>query len=214
MMRIAAILCTAVLATGAAHAGESDLNGQVLAELNRLRQQPGAYAEALHDYRQNYRGNRIVVPGSGYDVITEEGVAPVDEAIGFLRQQASRQPFGSSGVLAAAASDHIADQGSVGSTGHLGSDGANPGERVRRRGGDIYVGEVITYGSTTAADIVRQLVVDDGVPDRGHRRLLFKGDLRFAGVSCGPHPVFRTMCVVDLASTADGRPPVRFASLR
>ena len=62
---------------------------------------------------------------------------------------------------------------------------------------------MITYGSNTAEEVVAQLVVDDGVPDRGHRRLLYDPALRYAGVSCGPHPGYGTMCVIDLASTPD-----------
>ena len=76
---------------------------------------------------------------------------------------------------------------------------------MERRGGGRYVAEVITYGSRTAADVVRQLVVDDGVPDRGHRTILFDPEFRFAGVACAPHPEYREACVVALART----PPAR-----
>jgi len=49
------------------------------------------------------------------------------------------------------------------------------------------------------------LIVDDGVADRGHRTLVYSPELRYAGVSCGPHPIYRTVCVIDLGITADGR---------
>jgi hypothetical protein len=52
------------------------------------------------------------------------------------------------------------------------------------------------------------LIVDDGVRRRGHRVLLFSGMFDFAGVSCGGHEVYGSMCVVDLSATRDGRPPV------
>jgi hypothetical protein len=54
---------------------------------------------------------------------------------------------------------------------------------------------------------MRQLIVDDGVADRGHRSIVFSGELRYAGAACGPHPVYRTMCVIDLGVMPDGRDP-------
>lgn len=144
--------------------------------------------------------------------LTEEGVAPVDEAVRFLEAQSRRRPLAAADVLREAAIDHCAEQAADGSLGHVGADGSDPGARVRRRGGGIYVGEVITYGSDTAADVVRQLIVDDGVADRGHRKLVFAEDIDFAGVSCGPHPAFGTMCVVDVARTVDGRSRMQFAA--
>jgi hypothetical protein len=44
------------------------------------------------------------------------------------------------------------------------------------------------------------------VPSRGHRKLLFTGDFRFAGVGCAEHRRFQHICVVDLSSTANGAP--------
>ena len=104
--------------------------------------------------------------------------------------------------------DRPDEQGRLGYEGHVSRDGASPGERVRRRGGDIYVGESISYGFDDADDVVRQLIVDDGVPDRGHRRLLFTGDFRYAGVGCAEHRRLRHLCVVDLSGTADGAPAI------
>ena len=51
-----------------------------------------------------------------------------------------------------------------------------------------------------------------GVPQRFEDRtrggidVLFDGSLRYAGVSCGNHPVYRYMCVVTVGRTKDGQP--------
>ena len=176
----------------------------VLSELNRARAEPAVFSRALRDQRAWYHGNLLVRPGADAVYITREGVVPVDEAAAFVEHEAAEAPLGAAPVLAAAAADHRLDQHGSGMTGHTGGDGSTPADRVRHRGGGSYIGEVIAYGATDPADIVRQLIVDDGVTDRGHRRLLYDASLRYAGISCGAHPVYRYMCVVTLGRTADG----------
>jgi uncharacterized protein YkwD len=64
----------------------------------------------------------------------------------------------------------------------------------------------MSAGESTARDVVRQLIIDEDVPDRGHRNDLLDPVLRRAGVGCAPHPTYRVICVIDLASAA---PPPR-----
>jgi len=130
----------------------------------------------------------------------------VDETIAFLGRQRALAPVAPAPLLAASAADLVADQ-AQGGTGHDSSDGATPADRARRHGGGEFVAEVIAYGPADAADVVRQLIIDDGVADRGHRAILYSSELRFAGVACGQHPEYRTVCVIDLGATPDGRAP-------
>lgn len=180
------------------------LEDAVLARINFARQNPQAFAQQLRTYRTWFRGNILYLPGDRAGVQLEEGVAAVDEAIAFLERQKPLPPLGRADLLALAARDHTAEQGPRGIIGHGSLDGASPGMRVQRRGGDIYVGENISYGFADADEVVRQFVVDDGVPDRGHRHAVFSADYRFAGVGCGTHKVYRHMCVVDMSQTSDG----------
>lgn len=213
-----AIALTLLFAALPAYA-QSPFEQQVLDALNLARTDPAAYAETLRQYRGFFHANIVSIPGDSADYETEEGVFPVDEAIGFLGKQTRLAPLAAGDILAMGAADHTAEQGISGQTGHAGADGSNPGQRVQRHGGGMFVTEVIAYGASNAADVVRQLIVDDGVADRGHRTALFEPDLRFAGVSCGPHREYRMMCVIDMGMTADGRngaarlaPPVRVAN--
>jgi uncharacterized protein YkwD len=183
----------------------SSLEDEVLAHINFARQHPREYAEQLRDYRRHFVGATLYLPGDAHGVITREGTAAVDEAIGFLERQAPLPPLGSGALLALAAQDHVAALGPIGGRGHVSPDGASPGERVRRRGGDIYVGEDISYGYSDAGAVVRQLIVDDGVRDRAHRALLFNVEVRYAGVGCGAHQRYGHMCVVDMSRTINGR---------
>ena len=182
------------------------IESAVLSELNRARTDPPGFMSSLRNQRTLYRGNLLVSPGAPAAFLTQEGVAPVDEAIAFVGGMTAESSLLAAPVLAAAAADHQTEQASSGSVGHVGEDGSLPPDRVRRRGGDIYVGEVIAYGNDDPAEIVRQLIIDDGVVDRGHRRLLYDASLRYAGVSCGTHPVYRYMCVVTLGRTPNGQP--------
>lgn len=182
------------------------LESQVLAEINFARTRPHDYADELRQYRRYFKGKVAWYPGNPVGLRTSEGTRAVDEAIRFLERQAPLPPIGPADLLARAARDHVREQGPSGATGHYSADGANPRDRVKRRGGGDYVAEVITYGPPSAAEVVRQLIVDDAVPDRGHRKTLFSAEMIYAGVACGPHRDFPMMCVADLGRKPDGRP--------
>ncbi|MDF7774028.1 CAP domain-containing protein [Sphingomonas sp. AOB5] len=184
----------------------ASLEAGVLERINFARQYPQEYAELLRDYRRFFEGNILFLPGDPNGLITREGPRAVDEAIDFLEAQAPLPPLTRAEILTLAARDHADMQGPVGGTGHVSRDGASPGERVKRRGGDIYVGESISYGHADPDSVVMQFIIDDGVPSRGHRKLIFASDFRYAGVGCGSHRSYRHMCVVDLSGTATGAP--------
>jgi uncharacterized protein YkwD len=45
-------------------------------------------------------------------------------------------------------------------------------------------------------DVIESLIVDDGVPDRGHRRNIYEPSSGFVGIACGPHPKYTATCVI------------------
>ncbi len=186
-------------------AAPSSLEDAVLAEINFARAHPRDYAARLREYRRWFRGKIVRYPDNPDGLRTQEGTGAVDEAIAFLERQPRLLPLAAAPLLARAADDHVRDQGPVGATGHVSADGATPPIRVERRGGGRYVAEVITYGPPSAVEVVRQLIVDDAVPGRGHRKTLFAAEMRYAGVACGPHRTYRLMCVADLGRQPDGR---------
>jgi len=194
------------LALALATPAQTGIEPAVLAEINFARTRPRAYAEQLRAYRKLFRGKIVWYPGNPDGLRTEEGVRAVDEAIRFLERQAPLEPIEPATLLARAARDHVREQGPRGGTGHYSADGTNPRDRVQRRGGGSYVAEVITYGPPSAVEVVRQLIVDDAVPGRGHRKTLFAAEMRYAGVACGPHQGYRVMCVADLGRKPDGHP--------
>lgn len=182
----------------AARSADPAFHAEVAVELNAARTDPQAYAAKLRTLRRWFVGDRIERPGE-IAVVTNEGVAAVDEAIAFLERQAPLPALARTAPLDRAAAAHAADQGRSGQVGHAGSDGSSPTDRMRRHGRWTATGEAIAYGPERPEDMIVQLIIDDGVPDRGHRRILFGPAYSQVGVACGPHPAWRHVCVLDVA---------------
>ena len=71
------------------------------------------------------------------------------------------------------------------------------------------IGENLSYGKESARERVLTWLIDDGVASRGHRKRLLSADYKVAGLSCGPHPSFDTMCVLTLAGGFIDLPPAK-----
>jgi uncharacterized protein YkwD len=198
-------LLAASMVASSAHAAPPTAQ-QVLTELNKVRANPHGYANVLRAYRDRFEG-RVVYPSEEEPgITTAEGIAAVDEAIAFLDSQPPIISLTLAPLLNHSAEDHALDQSRTGRAGHIGSDGSNFGERIHR--GALWQGEAseaISYGMDTAAHVVRQLIIDDGVPSRGHRATLFDPLLRNVGVGCEPHPAYSQVCVLDFATAVVDR---------
>ncbi|GAA0337682.1 CAP domain-containing protein [Sphingomonas oligophenolica] len=182
------------------------LEDAVLAEINFVRTHPRDYADDLRRYRDLFDGRVVHLPGDPVGEMTNEGTDAVDEAIDFLDRQAPLPALEPGALLARAARGFADEQGASGYTGHRSADGEMPGDRVKRLGGGIFVGETISYGYDDPVAVVRQLIIDDGLPGRGHRALIFSPGSLYAGVGCGVHPRNRFLCVIDYSASPDGGP--------
>ncbi len=181
------------------------LERRIVQEINRARRTPQDFVAELVALRRHYRGSRLKRP-SGLWVQTREGLAAVDEAIGYVAPLRPRRGLVRSRSLRRAAAAHVADQGRFGGVGHRGNDGSTPRQRLLRVGRfDGAWSESLSYGPRDAVSVVTGLVVDDGVASRSHRRALFDGAFRFVAVACGPHPELRVVCAVLYAEGWRGR---------
>ena len=161
----------------------SQLEREIVDEMNLARTEPQKYAAFIEDFKKYYKGTNLSIPGR-QTLITAEGTAAVDEAISFLRAAKPLPAFQISKGVCSAAADHVRDLVAKGLTGHKGSDGSTPNARLDRYGRwDMAVGENIVYDVSTARQIVIGFLIDDGVANRGHRRNIFDSKYRIAGIS-------------------------------
>jgi len=160
----------------------------VLAQINFARQHPADYARQLE-------------AASVQEAVAETEPQALDEAIDFLNRQPSLRPLRPDPRLAASAMDHVVEQGPAGGVGH-----GQFGRRLQARlMGAGLSAEDIDYGEHSPDQVVRRLIVDAGVPNRGHRSNIFGPAFELSGVSCGPHRVYGSMCVIDFAGALVAR---------
>jgi len=171
----------------------------VVQEMSDARVQPRAYAKHLRELRDCFEGTLWRRPGRT-PLRTDEGVAALDEAIAFLETQKPVGPLRFNEGLARAARLHARDIGPRGALEHVGADGSRLSDRLNRIGTwHGLIAENIGTLETEARQVVIQLLIDDGVPSRGHRRNLFNPDLHQAGAGTAPHRDYRVVTVIDYA---------------
>ena len=88
--------------------------------------------------------------------------------------------------------------GPSGRTGHTGTDGSSAQTRMKRytelKG---MSGENIQYGVNDPEKAIEALIIDDGVPSRGHRTNIFNDGFKSVGINTGDHKVYRVQTVLD-----------------
>jgi uncharacterized protein YkwD len=179
---------------------ERSMSQQTLAEINLARTNPQLFAKYLREFRRQFLGSSYILQGTETMVRTGEGVKGVDEAIRFLLRQKPLPPLEWSTGLAAAAAELAEEEGESRAVGHQGRTSGGPKKRIEHHGEwQGTIGENIFYGPGDARQVVMNLIIDDGVPDRGHRKNIFSRAFARAGAACGSHPDFVTVCVIDFA---------------
>jgi len=132
--------------------------------------------------------------------MTQEGAAVVKDTIEFLKKQPAVPPVTLDMLLSLAAEDHAKDIGPKGITAHEGSDGSTTKSRIEKHcDWKVTMGENLEFGGDNPRDVVLNLLIDDGVPSRGHRLNLLNPAFLKCGIATGPHTQFRTCCVMDFA---------------
>jgi uncharacterized protein YkwD len=200
LIPVAALFVLAPAADAQPAAQGPGFEEQVLAGINEVRADPAGYAAKLRQYRGYFEANVVLLPGSDVGLRTREGVAAVDEAIAALGRLKPLPPLQAVPELAQSAGELVAHQALSGGMDHAAGDGSDAKVRIKRHKGSGLTAEALSYGARDAAGVVRQMIVDDGIPSRPNRKILLEPKYRKAGVACGPHPVNRSVCAIDLAT--------------
>lgn len=179
--------------------GLTQAEQDLLNEINLARANPQTYATYLEKLKPSFSGKEYKT--ATLAVTTQEGWNAVEDAIAFLKSAKPVGPLTMSKGLSLAATVHVKDQSGSGATGHKsGSQGGFVEERAKLFGAwRGAIGENLSYGPESARDRLLTWLIDDGVASRGHRKRIMSADYGAAGVSCGPHPEFTTMCALTLA---------------
>ncbi len=165
------------------NAAHSPIVRDSLIELNRVRRNPKKYAEEEIKPRLKYFDGKFYKAPGQIPILTNEGASTVQECIDVLMKTKPMELLELEKGLCSAAQWLADDQAKTGKTGHYGSDGSSPFERMNRYGKVlITAGENCAYGPKTGREIVAQLLIDDGVADRGHRINILKPEFKKIGI--------------------------------
>jgi len=142
----------------------------MLDEINLMRSNPAGYIAYVEQYRRDIQSGRTF--GSSLPVI--------DELIAELRRTPALSILEPAPCIYEAARKHGLDQKSRGYTGHDGSDGSWPWERVKSECSQMSDGnENLVGGLADVRESVILLLVDDGISSRGHRKTLLEPKWRY-----------------------------------
>ena len=107
-----------------------------------------------------------------------------------LSEMALQKVFDADKLCYESAFCHSVESGIKGYTGH---DRLNKNCEDKRH----YMGECCDYGNSEPLEIVLSLLIDEGVPSLGHRKILL-GNYSQIGLSIKPHKKYETNTVIDL----------------
>ena len=178
----------------------SNIEKDVILELNKVRTNPKKYAQDyLVPMKKLYSGKFLKYPDE-IRLLTKEGIDALDECIKILQNAKPVQKLTPYYGLYQAAKYHQEDQSKNGGIGHTSSDGKKLNQRIEMFGNwSGQIAENIDYGTSDARKIVISLLIDDGVPSRGHRLNIMNQVYTSVGVAVGTHKKYSGVCVIDFA---------------
>lgn len=174
----------------------SEIEKDVVLEMNKARSNPSLYAELYITPRlKKFNGKTY----NGI-LLTQEGSAVVEECAKYMTKLKPLSILNAEKGLSLAAQKHSSTQGETAQTGHTGVDGSTPFKRIEKYGTYKTAGENIAYGTNSGLEIVVQLLIDDGVSSRGHRKNILNAQFDATGVGyTKKHKTYGSVCVITYA---------------
>ncbi len=175
----------------------NDEEKNLILATNMVRSDPAKFAELyVKEIIDIYLGKVLVLP-SEISLQTQEGKLPAMQLYRVLLKTKPMNILFPSKGMSLAAKDHAQSQSASGRTGH---GPGNAGKRLMNYGKwEKCMGENIAYGYTTAHYALLALLIDDGVPSRGHRQNILNPEFRKIGVGSATHRRYGWSFVVTYA---------------
>lgn len=175
----------------------SEIEKDVILEMNMVRRDPKKYAELyIKPMLSKFQGN--VYRASDCNIQTTEGTAAVKGCIDVLSKERAHDLIYPNQRLREMAK-YLADlQGATEQIGHRTPQGETFVERMRRFKIPYYcIAENIDYGNNSARNIILSLLIDDNYPSRAHRNNILNNFYNKVGVYWGSHKKYKYMLVTD-----------------
>jgi uncharacterized protein YkwD len=131
-----------------------------------------------------FNGNVLTDPSKGFSIMTKEGPHAYQLAKQYLHNVRASHALVVRSGMEMAAFDHAKDIAKNNLNGHTGSDGSGLEKRLARYGSWMgCVAENVFIGEADPEEILTNFLVDDGVPMRGHRGLVFSPEFYYCGIA-------------------------------
>jgi uncharacterized protein YkwD len=177
------------------------LSSHIIEEHNVIRTNPKYYIPILRTYIKFFQGNILHRP-SGLIVITNEGYKAFAEAVEFLENINPVGQLVNDVRINLACREYVEKLGIDDSIDDKVSSMADRIENYAEWEGIL--SQCVDFGSNNAVDVIINILVDDGVASRIHRKALFAPEAKIIGCSSGKHYKFGVVSVINyLGGTSD-----------
>lgn len=174
---------------------------QFVEEVNKFRVNPQGLIPHLEALIPKFKDNVLYREGE-LPVQTNEGETAVKEAINELLNHKPLPELILDTNVSNAARVHCIDIGNKGLVSHDGSDGSTVSDRLERYcEWEGQCAENIDFGTKKGLNALLSFIIDDGVPNRGHRKNLLNGAYRLFGIAMGPHKEYEVVLVVNFVQS-------------
>lgn len=136
---------------------------QMVQEINFVRYYPKVYADIIKE--------EMSKKSESWSGLSHDDMVAFEELISELESREALSILKPKQCIYSAARVHAKDQTKRGFTGHTGTDRSNPWDRIKKQCPDMIRGNenLAGGGKGTARSAVIQLLIDSGIPGRGHR---------------------------------------------
>ena len=167
-------------------------------KINEFRTNPKGYAKKIDKYVSYFKGKTLRIPGSNAGIRTEEGAEAYIEAVDFLSKQDGVEPLEPSKGLGRICQDFMAEAQKV-DPNDLGNIDL---EEIIAKYGEFTgsLNRAMDFGGEDPEQVLINLIVCDGDPNRGNRESLLSTDLKRVGVASAKHPTYR-YCTLIISCT-------------